>query len=167
VVGVRVVLGKHGARTSHECPSGDVSTVLAETACAGSGVKGVTFLRSVMGGWQAAQMFLPQGHGRERVVRAWPCVKVRTTIEIFALHKGLGRSRVKMSWMTGDGDRVRVGDRVAISSLRHPDAVGEIIRALAGERIECHVTQTCGGPADFHLPVRECQLVCRLPEGDL
>lgn len=72
-----------------------------------------------------------------------------------------------MSWVTCDGDRVRVGDRVAISSLSHPDAVGEIIGPLLGERIECHVTQTCWGAADFHLDVREYQLVCRLPEGEL
>jgi hypothetical protein len=70
---------------------------------------------------------------------------------------------VKTTWTTVDGDPVGVGDRVAISSLLHPDVVGEIIGPLLGDRIECHVTQTAKGPANFHLPVYEHQLICRMP----
>lgn len=74
---------------------------------------------------------------------------------------------VRMSWVTRDGDRVRIGDRVAIMSLVHGEAVGEIVQPLSCRRIDCHVTQTSCGPADFHLPVRERHLVCLLPEAEL
>lgn len=62
-----------------------------------------------------------------------------------ALDRGPDDERVP-SWRTRQGERVTIGDVVALSVLSFPDAVGRIVGVASDGRIEC----TLGDHDDPH-----------------
>ncbi len=64
------------------------------------------------------------------------------------------------AWVTRCGDRVGVGDTVALSVLTHADAIGRIVGAGEGGQVRCALV--CHGCMPCQVAVDEDQLLLRM-----